>query len=72
MEIEIGTCYVVTVFEGDRVAKAMEIGTDELTYGVYSPSEFQEKGDNQSISMNGIVVREATTQETTDWDNWYN
>ena len=62
--------YVIETPQGERVAKALN-ETDGIFYGVYSPSDFAEKGDNQSQSMNNYYIADATKEQETEWNNWY-
>jgi hypothetical protein len=70
MIVEEGKGYVVNAYPlGEKVTRAFE-GTP-YHYGSISPSEYAEIGDNVSIAIEPRVIREATPQELSLWDNWY-
>lgn len=68
--IEIGKYYRISTPQGERTAKALELIVEGV-YGIYSPSDCENPGDNQ-----GTLIPEgspdATTEEADIWDIWYN
>lgn len=63
--------YLIDCNLGERVTKAYS--QDPVTedfYGSISPSNYENKGDNVSIGFSE-AIREATTQEIEDWNEWY-
>lgn len=70
--ITLNNFYLVFSPVGNRITKA--ISQDPNTgdfYGSISPSNYEIKGDNESIGFN-TAIREATEEEKNAWLEWYN
>lgn len=68
--IEIGKYYRIDTPQGERTIKALEF-IEGGFYGIYSPSDYKTPKDNQgSLIPEGSP--EATEEEATAWDKWYN
>lgn len=69
--IEVGKYYTCTTPFGVRVIKGIQELEDTNVYGIYSISNYESPGDNQ-----GMIIpnnsEEATLEQKTAWDNWYN
>jgi len=69
--IQIDSYYRVDTRYGLRTVKCLQFDSDGNPYGIFSPSDFESDGDNE-----GMVIPEgspeATQEEATAWDNWYN
>jgi len=67
--IEINHYYRISTPQGERTIKALELIVEGV-YGIYSPSDYATKQDNQ-----GALIpegsEEATQEEIDAWDNWY-
>ena len=69
--IVVGNFYRCNTSFGVRTVKAIQELESSDFYGIFSISNYEEKGDNQ-----GMVIpnssKNATEEEIEDWNNWYN
>ena len=69
--MNIGDYLNINTDYGTRTIKYVQDDSDGMPYGVFSPSDFVVKGDNQGMMVpyNGTP---STAQQIIDWDTWYN
>lgn len=68
--IQIGYYYRSDTPQGVRTIKCMQMDADGNPYGIYSPSNYVNSGDNQ-----GMIIPDnstlATPEQAQAWDFWY-
>lgn len=69
--IQIGYFYRAETPQGVRTIKCMQYDADGNPYGIYSPSNYANSGDNQ-----GMIIPDnsdlADLEQVNQWEEWYN
>ncbi len=69
--IQIGLYYQAETPQGVRTIKCMQFDGNGNPYGIYSPSNCVNEGDNQ-----GMVIPDnselANQEQINQWEDWYN
>ena len=69
--IEINKFYQAQTPQGVRTAKCMQMDASGNPYGIYSPSNYANEGDNQ-----GMIIPDnspiANQEQINQWEEWYN
>lgn len=68
--IQIGHYYRADTPSGMRTIKCLQFDADGNPYGIYSPSNYANIGDNQGVIIPYNSI-ESTPEQAQEWDVWY-